>query len=71
MFRPDIQLDRLQRTEAAISAADNSEGLNSMPVEYTFGMVPLHHPARVRGAEILRRGTARYWPAFNGAKAVG
>jgi hypothetical protein len=60
-----------RRTEAAMSAADNSGGLNSMRIEYKFGMAPLHHPARVRGAGILCRGTARYWPPFNDVKAVG
>lgn len=60
-----------KRAEAVISAADNSGGLNSVPIEYKFGMVPLHHSARVRGAGIRCRGTARYWPPFNGVKAVG
>jgi hypothetical protein len=58
-------------TEAAIMATDNSGGLNSMPIEYKFRMVPLRLPAGVRGAGILCRGTARYWPPFNGVKAVG
>jgi len=58
-------------TEAAISAADNSGGFNSMPTEYTFGMLPLHHPAGVRGAGILCGDTARYWSPFNGVMTVG
>jgi len=58
-------------TETAVSAADNSGGLNSTPIEYKFGIVPLHRPARIRGAGILCRGTALYWPPFSGVKAVG
>jgi len=42
-----------------------------MPTEYTFGMLPLHHPAGVRGAGILCRDTARYWSPFNGVMTVG
>jgi hypothetical protein len=54
------------RTEAVIRAADSSGGLNSMLMEYTYGMVPLRYPAGVRGV-----GTARYWPPLNGVTAVG
>jgi hypothetical protein len=60
-----------KRIEATMSAADDSGGLNWMPIEYKFGMVPLHHIARVRGAGILCRGTPRYWPPFDDVKAVG
>ena len=46
-------------TEVVIRAANNSGGLNSIPIEYKSRMVPLHHPVLLRGAGILSVETSR------------